>query len=129
MPTLLQKRASKLVDKGGNYKEIMTKAGYSLNTAKTPQKLTESKGWQILIEKQLPDSKLARVHKSVLKATKWFVSPTEADKEVPDYPTRLKAVELGYKLKHKIGPEIMQQFNTGGEMTIQFTGDDQEEHK
>ena len=123
MPTLLQKRASKLVDKGGNYKEIMTKAGYSPNTIHTPQKLTESKGWIKLLEKDLPDTKLTKIHKQVLRAKKIVTSPTGPDKLMPDWTTRVKGLELAYKVKHKLTPDILQQFNTGGEMKIEFVDD------
>lgn len=46
-PTSLQRKAIiNLVDSGGNVSEAMVKAGYSPNTAKTPQKLTESEGYK-----------------------------------------------------------------------------------
>ncbi|MDO8487563.1 MAG: hypothetical protein Q7S45_04665 [Candidatus Curtissbacteria bacterium] len=51
MATFKQKlAASKLVENGGNIGEAMKSAGYSKNTAKTPQKLTESKGWRELMD-------------------------------------------------------------------------------
>ena len=47
MPTIKQLRAvSKLVENGGNISKAMESANYSKNTAKTPQKLTESKGFK-----------------------------------------------------------------------------------
>lgn len=46
MATQKQKRAvDKLVENGGNVSKAMEAAGYSKATAKTPQKLTESKGF------------------------------------------------------------------------------------
>ena len=49
--TLKQKLATeKLVENGGNIGKAMIEAGYSPMTAKTPQKLTESKGFQELKE-------------------------------------------------------------------------------
>jgi hypothetical protein len=51
MPTELQKRAvNEMVENGGKVQPAMVKAGYSKNTAKTPQKLTESKGFKELCE-------------------------------------------------------------------------------
>lgn len=46
MATQRQRKAvDKLVENGGNVSKAMEAAGYSKATAKTPQKLTESKGF------------------------------------------------------------------------------------
>ena len=51
MATNKQKKAvDKLVENGGNVSKAMKDAGYSEATAKTPQKLTESKGFMELVE-------------------------------------------------------------------------------
>lgn len=51
-PTLKQKRAFKaMVENGGNVSKAMISAGYSAPTAKTPQKLTESDGFQEILRK------------------------------------------------------------------------------
>lgn len=51
MVTNLQKRAIERVAKnGGNVSRAMVEVGYSPNTAKTPQKLTQSKGYKELLE-------------------------------------------------------------------------------
>lgn len=122
MPTLRQKKASKLVENGRTMGEVMVEAGYSPITATHPTKLTESKGWQQLMDKYLPDDEILAVHKRALHATKIHGSLTEPDKEVLDIPTQLKAVELGYKIKHKVGPETLQQVSVGGDMTLEFIG-------
>lgn len=55
MPTYKQKIvASKLVENGGNIGKAMVAAGYSPATAKTPQKLTDSQGWQELMKDRSP---------------------------------------------------------------------------
>lgn len=52
MATQKQKRAlSKMVENGGIASKAMIDAGYSPNTAKTPQKLTDSSGFLELCEK------------------------------------------------------------------------------
>ncbi len=111
MATLKQQRAAKLVVNGRSMKEAMIKAGYSENTAVAPTKLTKSKAWAELLEKELPDSKLLKVHNEGLEATK-TVSAVNTGKDasaatadfidVPDIPTRLRAVELGYRVKGKL---------------------------
>lgn len=51
MTTLKQEfAAQKMVENGGNISKAMVDAGYSVNTAKTPQKLTTSKGFIELCE-------------------------------------------------------------------------------
>ncbi len=51
----------KMVENGGNIGKAMVEAGYSSNTAKTPQKLTESLGFiELCEEKGLTDDLLIR---------------------------------------------------------------------
>ncbi len=67
MTTVKQKLAvKKTLENGGNVSKAMKEAGYSKAMAKNPQKLTESLGWQELMEKELPDSNLIKVHKEGL---------------------------------------------------------------
>jgi hypothetical protein len=98
--TIKQKIAiQEMVVNGGVASAAMLKAGYSPNTAKTPQKLTESKAWPELLEKYLPDDKLLKTHDEALQATKWNDFTGERE---PDHTTRLKAVDMGYKVKGKM---------------------------
>jgi hypothetical protein len=114
MPTLLQKKASKLVEGSRTMGEVLIKAGYSPNTAIKPSQVTKSKGWIELMDKYLPDDEILEVHKKALHATKIHGSLTEPDREVEDIPTQLKAVELGYKVKRKLSEvNVNQQFNFG----------------
>jgi len=47
MSTIKQEKAlEKMVENGGNVSRAMVEVGYSPNTAKTPQKLTQSKGYR-----------------------------------------------------------------------------------
>lgn len=51
MATIKQRKAAeKLVENGGNVSKAMRDAGYSAETAKTPGKLTEAKGFAELME-------------------------------------------------------------------------------
>lgn len=96
--------------------EAMLEAGYPPSTAKNPQQLTKSKGWKELMDKYLPDDKLLKKHDEALEATKWndFTGEREEDHQV-----RLKAVELGYKLKKKLGDTGV---NIFGEKVIAILG-------
>ncbi|MEK7498140.1 MAG: hypothetical protein AAB656_04455 [Patescibacteria group bacterium] len=135
MTTLKQKLvASKMSENGGNIGKAMIAAGYSPATAKTPQKLTKSKGWLELMETVLPDKLLTRRHGKLLDAVRLdrFMFPgAVSDNEIkeiiesvpqcklitvvrnatwatahfikPDYRIQLAAVELGYKVRGKLG--------------------------
>lgn len=71
MATVKQKEAIKnVVENGGIISKAMLDAGYSPNTAKTPQKLTESKAWEELMKKFISDEDLAKAHKQLLDATR-----------------------------------------------------------
>lgn len=74
--------------------EILRENGYSDNTADNPKLVTETKSWEMLLEKYLDDEKLARVADEGLGAT------TILDK--PDYPTRRQYLETALKMKGKI---------------------------
>ena len=106
MPTKRQELAIKrmvaLGQERGRFSkaEVMRQVGYSPATAKHPSaKLTRSKGWNELLEIYLPDDKLLKVHDEALGATKWNDFTGERE---PDHPTRLKAVDLGYKVKGRL---------------------------
>lgn len=117
MPTLKQKKVVKeLSDNVGMpIGEAMRRSGYSKTTSETPQRLTDSKGWEELMESYLPDKDLAKVHKEGLKATKHqgvggMVMGLEKGKvdsvghteiEIADYATRHKYLDSAYKLKGK----------------------------
>jgi len=70
MTTKQRLTASKLVENGGNIGKAMKEAGYSPATAKTPKKLTGSKGWAILMAEVLPDENLIRTHQGLLGSYK-----------------------------------------------------------
>lgn len=104
MPTYRQKLvASKLVENGGNIGEAMVSAGYSPNTAKTPQKLTTSKGWLELMGSLLPDEMLAKKHRQLLNAKKIIVDRSRGKAKfitkINDYTTVVKALDLAYRVK------------------------------
>ena len=93
MATEMQKRAFKvLVEKGGKVSNAMREAKYSENTLKTPQKLTESDGFQELMNKAgLTDEFLNTALYEDIKAKK---------------KNRKPELELAYKLKGKMTEKI-----------------------
>lgn len=71
MATILQRKVAKLVVEKGrkSISGAMREAGYSAETAKAPNKLTESKGWADLMGEALSDATLAEKHKQLLNST------------------------------------------------------------
>lgn len=105
MATTKQKKALELVvENGGNVSKAMRDAGYSEQTAKTPQKLTQSQAFQHYMEEAgLTDQKLVEVLKGGLEATKVIVMGKDSDESFvdiqPDHPTRHKFLETSLKIK------------------------------
>lgn len=111
MATIKQKRAFKEVVNGSTLTNAMKVAKYSATTVKRTNKLTGTKGWQELMDKFIPDKELAKVHQEGLRATRTFSSHTEPDRIEPDYATRHKYLDSGYKLKGKYAPEKVESKN------------------
>lgn len=111
MATEKQKKAiSNVVENGGNVSRAMKDAGYSEQTAKNPSKLTDSKAWNELMDKYLPDKSLAKIHNEGLKATTNKPHLIDRDDKgrpvydyIPeeDYQTRHRYLDTAYKLKGK----------------------------
>ena len=49
--------------------EVLREAGYSETVAKTPSKVTNTKSWKQLMDKYIPEEKLAEKHLQLLEAT------------------------------------------------------------
>jgi len=116
----IKKVFEKVMENGGTgIGKAMIEQGYSPNSAKTPQKLTETKGWKALMKEVLPNDLLVRVAKEGLEATKpigalVLINNDESGKpkqilkdnegmiEVADYPTRQKYLETALKMRGKL---------------------------
>lgn len=127
----------KLVEYSGSGKPftwggILVEAGYSPKTALTPTKVTKSKGFQELLEENLPDELLQKIHLETLaaKGMEHQVFPLSMKDEeiieliekfggtvqkfkhgetathvwyfIADHKMRLDAVKLGYTVKGQI---------------------------
>lgn len=140
MPTYRQKLvASKLLENGGNIGKVMIAASYSPSTAKTPQKLTQSKGWKELMDVCFPDELIVRTHRDALTACKigQYTFPKSYSNQeikemiesssfkvmqikiagnwkrayflVPDHQTRMIAVKEAYKVKDRYPRDKIEQ--------------------
>jgi len=109
MATLKQKKAIKnIVENRGNVYKGMIEAGYPHSTAKNPSNLTESKAWLELMDDNITDEDLIKVHKQGLKAYRKYPQITDRDDkgrpiyeyvQQPDFDARHKYLETAYKLK------------------------------
>lgn len=104
MATLKQKRLAKIIGNARNIKDAMLKAGYSPSTARQQETVTKSKAWPVLLEQFLPDDKLLKKHDEAMEATKQDQYTGEIS---PDHTIRLRAVELGYKVKNRLAPSLI----------------------
>ena len=109
MATERQKKAIEyVVENGGNVSQAMIKANYSPKTAKTPQKLTQSKAWEELMDKHLPDKLLAKKHKELLtipkKVRKFIKGDLESEYEEVDSNALKAGLDMAYKLKGHYKP-------------------------
>ena len=77
----------KVIENGGTMRQAMLEEGYAENSANNPIKLTNTKSWQKLLDKHLPDNKLTEKHNQLLNSEKEEIA--------------IKALDLGYKIKNK----------------------------
>ena len=107
MTTERQKQVfSKVIENHGNVSKSMRDVGYSANSAKNPKRnLTSSKGWQKLLQKYIPDSKLTKVLDEGMEASRELRIDGQVVAEIPDYAVRHKYLETGLKLKNKFPSE------------------------
>ena len=119
MATEKQKKTfNKSLENGG----IVSRAAkgiYSPSMAKNPQKITSTKGWEELMEKNIPDKLLAEKHKELLttpikvksKERKYGETTLIEEIEMLDTFAISKGLDMGYKLKGKYAPEKSQSVN------------------
>lgn len=115
MATLNQEKAVKdTLDNLGKGKKvsmgkILRKNGYSESVIKNPKIVTESVGWQELMEKHLPDKLLAQKHKELLtvpKKVRQFVKgELTSEYEELDSNAVKSGLDMAYKLKGKYAAE------------------------
>lgn len=104
----------KLENVGKPLGQIMRENGYADNTADNPDHVTKSKSWEILLDEYIPEDLVLETHKEAFKADRTIsvVSGKQASGgttdfvDVPDWQTRMKATELGYKVRGKLTDKI-----------------------
>jgi len=119
MATAKQKGVfNKMVENGGNMGKAMREAGYSESMAKNPQKLTRSKGFQELMDKNgLDDLALVKKHKELLEAKKIIRTfKKDGNKTEIEEPNQIavRALDIAYKVKGLYAPQKVEADIRGG---------------
>jgi hypothetical protein len=121
MPTTIKQRKTiKDVLSGMPVSTAMRKNGYSEDSAKA-LKIKNTEAWKELVTQYLPDSKVFKAHQDALEANKLHGTDNDFI-EIPDHQTRLKAVDMAYRLKGYSQPENVRQSNTQVNITLDTHG-------
>ena len=115
-PRIKRVFTKKLESVGKPLGQIMREEGYADNTADNPQRVTETKSWEMLLEEYLPDDLLTKVAKEGLGATMMKTSYPEADRMLPDFPTRQRYLDTALKMKGKLVDKT--DITSGGETLV-----------
>lgn len=124
-----QRKAAKiLLENGGkSVRKAMKEAGYSDTMADNPQKLTNTKSWQELMDEYLPEDEIAKKHKELLNAaelTAYHYAVKGEKDELPDREDIKAAIESvpGCRVIHW-------QEHWDGSLTVHFQAPDNRTRK
>jgi len=106
----IKKVFEKTLENGGNVTKAMREMKYTEATINNPKNVTETKSWEQLLDEYLPEDLITKTHKEAFEANRTIsvVSGKQASGgttdfvDVPDWQTRMKATELGYKVRGKL---------------------------
>ena len=89
MAVIRQKKLlKKVIENNGNISKSMREVGYSPETARNPQQVTNSKGWKELLEEYLPDD--------------YILNAIQEDIDNAEKGSRTPILTLATKLKGKL---------------------------
>jgi len=86
-----------LANTGKPMKQLMKESGYKDGYAKNPQDLVQTKNWQEMVDKDIPDKLLLREHKKLFKAEELqqFVFPSSmSDEELKGVIKRIRGARF-----------------------------------
>jgi len=109
----------KTLKNGGNVSKAMRAKKYRPATINNPSNVTGTKSWEMLLDEYIPETLIAETHKEAFGANKpigalvlikndkngnaeQILKDNEGVIEVPDWQIRMKATELGYKVRGKL---------------------------
>lgn len=79
--------------------KILKEAGYSESVSKSPQRVTETKGWKELMEEYFPNEYIYKIHKKILDKKEIIVYKGEFIKTRQPHSDVKYALDMIYKLK------------------------------
>lgn len=79
--------------------KILRESGYSESVSKSPQRVTESKGWKELMEECFPTEKIYKIHKKILDKKEIIAYKGEFIKTRQPHSDVKYALDMIYKLK------------------------------
>ena len=90
-----------MAENGGTIGQSMKAAGYSDTIVKTPNKVTDTKGWQLLLKQHLNDDLLAKKHNELINKTVKVTTKTgeTIDTGEIDVNAVRSGLDMAYKLK------------------------------
>lgn len=105
-PTVRQRKAvQRMLENNGNVSKSMREAGYPETTASNPHILTNSLGFQTLLNENISLQKLMQVGAEGLEA--YQTHGKNGEIQSPDFATRHRYYETGLKLHGKLRPDAM----------------------
>jgi len=91
--------------------EILKESGYSDSVSKSPQRVTESKGWKELMEDYFPTKTVFRVHKKLLNKKEIVTYQGDFIKTKQPHSDVKYALDMLYKLKGMYKDSEIQEIN------------------
>lgn len=111
-------------NRGTSLSKAMKDAGYSDAYAKNPQQLENTKTWDDLLDKYLPDETLTqKIQEGIDASREIIVGDSKLD--VPEYAIRHKYVETALKLKNKF-PDVGIKHKGDKDNPLQFEINDEQ---
>lgn len=108
MATTRVKKAIKNIGNSRTEEEALVKAGFTKSYARSGQ-IKKTKGWQEIMEKNLPDKLLMEKHRELLEVPKkirhFKKGELEDEYEELDSAAISKGLDMAYKLKGRYAPE------------------------
>jgi hypothetical protein len=109
MATLrVEKLAKKVLHDNVGVSKAMIAVGYAPSSARTPQRVTKTKGFQELMQKYLPDKHLQEKHREFLDAPRQIRTYKKGDmvsETIETDPSAVRALDMAYKLKGRYSSE------------------------
>jgi len=103
-----EKAVKNIMENPGSVSQAMRNAGYGEGYAKNPQEFVATKTFKALLDRYLPEDKIAEVHAKFLEKRETAAFEGEIIKGDQLHPDALKAVEMAYKLRGSFAPEKLE---------------------